>query len=141
MLRSRVLQGCLARRPARIPVPDWAVAYDAETARLDALLSDFGDAEWHAPVRLKWYEDERAASQRTTVAGVIGHLRAVDGLVSAALGLDDVLQKLLADIPQNTPGGRKFPRSPLSAPRCTGVRSPPRRPGRSANHGASRATR
>jgi hypothetical protein len=112
MLRSRVLQGCLVRRPARIPVPDWAVAYDAETARLDALLNDFGDAEWHAPVRLKWYEDERAASQRTTVAGVIGHLRAVDGLVSAALGLDDVLQKLLADIPQNTPGGRKFPRSP-----------------------------
>ncbi|MFF1461475.1 zf-HC2 domain-containing protein [Streptomyces sp. NPDC058330] len=91
MLRSRVLEGCLGRRPARIPVPSWAAPYDAETARLDALLRDFGDAEWHAPVRLKWFEDERQARRRTTVAGVISHLTAVDGLVSAALGLDDPL--------------------------------------------------
>ncbi|GAA2408232.1 hypothetical protein GCM10010255_49920 [Streptomyces coeruleofuscus] len=52
-LRTRVLGACLERRPPRIPVPDWAAAYDAETARLDALLQDFGDAEWHAPVRLR----------------------------------------------------------------------------------------
>ncbi|MFI9494079.1 zf-HC2 domain-containing protein [Streptomyces halstedii] len=91
MLRSRVLEGCLGRRPARIPVPSWAAPYDAETARLDALLRDFGDAEWHAPVRLRWYEDERSSQRRTTVAGVIRHLTAVDGLVSAALGLDDPL--------------------------------------------------
>ncbi|WP_406343950.1 zf-HC2 domain-containing protein [Streptomyces sp. NBC_00648] len=89
LLRSRVLENCLGRRPARIPVPDWASAYDAEAARLDALLNDFGDAEWHAPVRLKWFERERQASRKTTVAGVIGHLMAVDGLVAAALGLDD----------------------------------------------------
>ncbi|MFF3299176.1 maleylpyruvate isomerase N-terminal domain-containing protein [Streptomyces sp. NPDC001741] len=91
MLRSRVLEGCLGRRPARIPVPSWAAPYDAETARLDALLRDIGDSEWHAPVRLKWFEGERQVNRRTTVAGVIGHLMAVDGLVSTALGLDDPL--------------------------------------------------
>ncbi|MFF1417926.1 maleylpyruvate isomerase N-terminal domain-containing protein [Streptomyces sp. NPDC058280] len=90
-LRSRVLENCLARRPARIPVPGWAAPYDAEAARLDALLRDIGDAEWHAPVRLKWFEDERTASRKTTVAGVIGHLMSVDGLVATALGLDDPL--------------------------------------------------
>ncbi|GGP36204.1 zf-HC2 domain-containing protein [Streptomyces melanogenes] len=89
LLRSRVLENCLGRRPARIPVPDWASAYDAEAARLDALLNDFGDAEWHAPVRLKWFEREQQVNRKTTVAGVIGHLMAVDGLVAAALGLDD----------------------------------------------------
>ncbi|MEV0092508.1 zf-HC2 domain-containing protein [Streptomyces sp. NPDC050738] len=91
LLRSRVLQGCLAGRPARIPVPDWAAPYDAETARLDALLNDFGDAEWHAPVRLKWFESEQPVSRRTTVAGVIAHLLSVDALVALALGLDDPL--------------------------------------------------
>ncbi|WP_079149408.1 zf-HC2 domain-containing protein [Streptomyces sp. EN27] len=90
-LRTRVLDGCFGRRPARIPVPEWAVPYDAETARLDALLRDIGDSEWHAPVRLQWFEEERQVSRRTTVAGVIGHLMAVDGLLSAALGLDDPL--------------------------------------------------
>lgn len=90
-LRSRVVDGCLSRRPARIPIPEWAAPYDAETARLDALLRDIGDADWHAPVRLRWYEREREADRRTTVAGVIGHLAAVDGLLSAALGLDDPL--------------------------------------------------
>ncbi|GAA1350058.1 zf-HC2 domain-containing protein [Streptomyces beijiangensis] len=91
LLRSRVLQGCLAGRPARIPVPEWAAPYDAETARLDALLNDFGDAEWHAPVRLKWFESEQPVSRRTTVAGVIAHLLSVDALVAMALGLEDPL--------------------------------------------------
>ncbi|MFE7927226.1 anti-sigma factor family protein [Streptomyces sp. NPDC057456] len=90
-LRTRVLDGCLDRRPPRIPVPVWAASYDAETARLDALLQDFGDAEWHAPVRLRWFRGEGATSRRTTVAGVIAHLLAVDGLVAVALGLDDPL--------------------------------------------------
>ncbi|MFD8058288.1 zf-HC2 domain-containing protein [Streptomyces cyaneofuscatus] len=90
-LRTRVLDSCLGRRPARVPIPEWATAYDAETARLDALLRDIGDSDWHAPVRLQWFEDEHAVTRRTTVAGVIGHLMAVDGLVSAALGLDDPL--------------------------------------------------
>ncbi|MFD4689098.1 zf-HC2 domain-containing protein [Streptomyces sp. NPDC058463] len=91
MLRARVLEGCLGRRPAKIPVPAWAAPYDAETARLDALLRDIGDSEWHAPVRLKWFEGERQVNRKTTVAGVIAHLMAVDGLVSTALGLDDPL--------------------------------------------------
>ncbi|GAA3302206.1 hypothetical protein GCM10020295_47360 [Streptomyces cinereospinus] len=58
-LRTRVLESCLDRRPPRVPVPDWAAAYDAETARLDALLQDFGDAEWHTPVRLRWFDGSR----------------------------------------------------------------------------------
>ncbi|WP_329417090.1 zf-HC2 domain-containing protein [Streptomyces sp. NBC_00704] len=91
-LRTRVIDGCLTRRPPRIPVPRWAQSYDAETARLDALLQDFGDAEWHAPVRLRWFRGQEAASRRTTVAGVIAHLLAVDGLVALALGLDDPLE-------------------------------------------------
>ncbi|MEV0415783.1 zf-HC2 domain-containing protein [Streptomyces sp. NPDC050448] len=91
LLRSRVLEDCLGKRPARIPVPVWANPYDTETARLDALLRDFGDSEWQTPVRLKWFEEERRQSRRTTVAGVIGHLLTVDGLIAAALGLDDPL--------------------------------------------------
>ncbi|WP_307788008.1 MDMPI N domain containing protein [Streptomyces actinomycinicus] len=88
-LRTRVLQSCLHRRPPRIPVPDWAAPYDAEAARLDALLQDFGDAEWHAPVELRWFEADTRTSRRTTVAGVIAHLLSVDGLIAAALGLED----------------------------------------------------
>ncbi|WP_405992644.1 zf-HC2 domain-containing protein [Streptomyces sp. NBC_00986] len=90
-LRTRVLRGSFDRRPPRIPVPVWATPYDAETARLDALLQDIGDAEWHAPVRLRWFEGDGPTSRRTTVAGVIAHLLTVDGLVAAALGLDDPL--------------------------------------------------
>ncbi|MGV9882394.1 zf-HC2 domain-containing protein [Streptomyces sp. NPDC003006] len=90
-LRTRVLESCLGRRPPRIPVPEWAVPYDAETARLDALLRDIGDSEWHAPVRLRWFERDTPANRKTTVAGVIAHLLAVDGLVAVAVGLDDPL--------------------------------------------------
>ncbi|MFF5975593.1 zf-HC2 domain-containing protein [Streptomyces sp. NPDC012769] len=99
LLRSRVLENCLGRRPARIPVPAWATPYDAETARLDALLRDIGESEWHAPVRLKWFEGERRVNRKTTVAGVIGHLLAVDGLVAASLGLDDPLGARGAEMP------------------------------------------
>ncbi|MET7681477.1 maleylpyruvate isomerase N-terminal domain-containing protein [Streptomyces sp. NPDC005423] len=90
-LRTRVLDSCLDRRPPRIPLPRWAAPYDAESARLDALLQDIGDAEWHAPVRLRWFEGDSPTSRRTTVAGVIAHLLSVDGLVAVALGLDDPL--------------------------------------------------
>ncbi|MFD5654488.1 zf-HC2 domain-containing protein [Streptomyces sp. NPDC127039] len=103
-LRTRVLEGCLERRPPRIPVPEWAASYDAETARLDALLQDFGDAEWHAPVRLRWFEDDGAASRRTTVAGVIAHLLTVDGTVAVHLGLDDPLGDITA--PSRAPAAR-----------------------------------
>ncbi|MEW2573707.1 zf-HC2 domain-containing protein [Streptomyces sp. NPDC047070] len=91
-LRTRVLQACLTRRPPRIPVPSWATPYDAETARLDALLQDIGDAEWHAPVRLRWFDGKEPISRRTTVAGVIAHLLTVDGLVAVTLGLEDPLE-------------------------------------------------
>ncbi|MFE3940567.1 zf-HC2 domain-containing protein [Streptomyces sp. NPDC059118] len=87
-LRTRVIDACLSRRPADIPVPDWAAPYDAETARLDALLRDIGSPEWHAPVRLKWFEGEQEVRRRTTVAGVIGHLMTVDGLLGTALDLE-----------------------------------------------------
>jgi hypothetical protein len=93
-LRTQVLGVCLGRRPPRIPVPRWAAPYDAETARLDALLQDIGTADWHAPVRLRWFEGAGPVSRRTTVAGVIAHLLSVDGLVAAALGLDDPLAPL-----------------------------------------------
>ncbi|MFJ2259656.1 zf-HC2 domain-containing protein [Streptomyces sp. NPDC087844] len=91
-LRTRVLQSCLSHRPPRIPVPSWATPYDAETARLDALLQDIGDAEWHAPVRLRWFDGKERTSRRSTVAGVIAHLLTVDGLVAVTLGLDDPLE-------------------------------------------------
>ncbi|MEE1844892.1 MULTISPECIES: zf-HC2 domain-containing protein [unclassified Streptomyces] len=87
-LRTRVIDACLSRRPANIPVPDWAAPYDAETARLDALLRDIGGPEWHAPVRLKWFEGEQEVRRKTTVAGVIGHLMTVDGLLGTALDLE-----------------------------------------------------
>ncbi|WP_399886178.1 zf-HC2 domain-containing protein [Streptomyces sp. BBFR51] len=103
-LRTRVLDGCLERRPPRIPVPEWATPYDAETARLDALLQDIGDAEWHAPVRLRWFEADSAASRRTTVAGVIAHLLTVDGTVSVSLGLADPMGDITA--PSRTPAVR-----------------------------------
>ncbi len=93
LLRSSVLENCLGRRPARIPVPAWAGPYDAETARLDALLRDFGSRSGIAPVRLRWFEDDRPVQRRTSVAAVIAHLLAVDGLVAAALQLDDPLRE------------------------------------------------
>ncbi|MFF3375797.1 MDMPI N domain containing protein [Streptomyces sp. NPDC002680] len=105
-LRTRVLEGCLDRRPPRIPVPEWATPYDAETARLDALLQDFGDAEWHAPVRLRWFEGDEQTTRRTTVAGVIAHLLSVDGLVAVALGLDDPVTGKQDGPVTPTPAGR-----------------------------------
>lgn len=86
-LRARVLEGCLIRRPARIPVPSWATPYEAETARLDALLQDMAEEEWTAPVTLRWFDGLQPAERDTTVAGVISHLTAVDGMTAEALGL------------------------------------------------------
>lgn len=105
-LRTQVLDSCLGRRPPRIPVPRWAAPYDAEAARLDALLQDIGSADWHAPVRLRWFEGEEPVDRRTTVAGVIAHLLSVDGLVATALGLEDPLDQLTAVLDDRTPEAR-----------------------------------
>jgi uncharacterized protein (TIGR03083 family) len=86
LLRVRVLEGCLGRRPARIPVPEWAGPYDAEAARLDALLRDLGDNYWQEPVELRWY-DGAPVTRKATVGQVITHLSAVDGLIAVALDL------------------------------------------------------
>nr|WP_237694898.1 maleylpyruvate isomerase family mycothiol-dependent enzyme [Streptomyces sp. SID5468] len=98
MLRTRVLENCLGRRPARIPIPEWAGPYDTETARLDALLRDLGESDWRAPVKLEWY----AGSRTVSVAQVIGHLTAVDSLLAASLGMATPLG---ADAPRD-PAGR-----------------------------------
>lgn len=87
LLRARVLEGCLGRRPARIPNPSWAASYTAETARLDSLLGSLGPTEWATTVQLTWF----AGSRDLTVANVLSHLCAVDGLVAARLGLADPL--------------------------------------------------
>lgn len=86
LLRARVLEGCLGRRPARIPVPEWVGPYDAEAARLDALLHDLGDGYWKTPVRLQWF-DGAPVVREFTVAQVIAHLTAVDSLVARSMGL------------------------------------------------------
>ncbi|WP_049578898.1 zf-HC2 domain-containing protein [Streptomyces sp. SBT349] len=88
-LRLRVLEGCLSRRPARQPLPAWAAPFDQETARLDALLNDMAEDEWATPVELRWFEGNTWGSRATTVAGVVGHLLAVDGLLARAAGLPD----------------------------------------------------
>ncbi|MFE1925533.1 zf-HC2 domain-containing protein [Streptomyces asoensis] len=138
-LRTRVLESCLDRRPPRIPVPLWAASYDAETARLDALLQDFGDAEWHAPVRLRWFRGEGATSRRTTVAGVIAHLLAVDGLVAVALGLDDPLAT--GDRPAGTggTGGTTGPQGAAGAHEAFGVYGPHGSAGTAGTHGTPAA--
>ncbi|MGP3967308.1 zf-HC2 domain-containing protein [Streptomyces sp. 6N223] len=90
-LRPRVLEGCLARRPAALPVPSWAEPYDAEAARLDALLNDINAEEWRAPVTLRWYAGGDWERRSTTVGGVLDHLLAVDGLLARTVGLRDPL--------------------------------------------------
>lgn len=84
-LRARVLGSCLDDRPAHVPVPSWATPYDAEAARLDALLDDITAEEWRAPVTWPRCAQDRPRRHRTTVAGVLGHLLAEDGLVVRGL--------------------------------------------------------
>lgn len=118
-LRTQVLDACLTRRPPRVPVPGWVVPYDTEAARLDGLLRDFGSAEWHAPVRLRWLEDDRTANQKTTVAGVVAHLLAVDGLVARALGLADPLGEILGSPGSaESPGVSRNPGTPTARTRA-----------------------
>ncbi|NUS16286.1 MAG: MDMPI N domain containing protein, partial [Streptomyces sp.] len=98
LLRARVLEGCLGRRPARIPVPEWAGPYDAEAARLDALLRDLGDTYWQEPVPLRWY-DNGTVTRTATVGEVIAHLTSVDGLVAVALDLPGARERDGVELP------------------------------------------
>ncbi|WUH93081.1 MDMPI N domain containing protein [Streptomyces sp. NBC_00433] len=98
LLRARVLEGCLGRRPPRIPVPDWAGPYDAEAARLDALLRDLGESYWQEQVELRWY-DGAPVSRKVTIGQVIAHLTTVDGLVAVALDLPDAEGGAGLDLP------------------------------------------
>ncbi|KJK57899.1 zf-HC2 domain-containing protein [Saccharothrix sp. ST-888] len=84
-LRQQVLDWCLARRPAGLPVPAWAAPYATETAKLDALLRDLGPEEWQEVAELPWH----GGLQRWRPAEVLCHLTAVDGLLAPALGLPD----------------------------------------------------
>ncbi|MCK1799125.1 maleylpyruvate isomerase N-terminal domain-containing protein [Streptomyces sp. XM4193] len=88
-LRAEVIGACLSARAPEVAVPDYAQPYDAETARLDALLADLSDEEWDATVQLEWFEGEETTRRGTSVSGVLGHLLAVDGMVSSSLGLPD----------------------------------------------------
>jgi hypothetical protein len=86
-LRQQVLDHCLARRPAELPIPPWAAPYAAESARLDALLCDLGPDEWQEVAELPWH----GGVQHWRPAEVLCHLAAVDGYLSPALGLADPL--------------------------------------------------
>ncbi|WP_188307967.1 zf-HC2 domain-containing protein, partial [Streptomyces sp. CBMA123] len=84
-LRQQVLDWCLARRPAELPVPAWGMPYTAETAKLDALLRDLGPEEWQEVAELPWY----GGTERLHPAEVLGRLTAADGFLALALGLPD----------------------------------------------------
>ncbi|WP_255308151.1 zf-HC2 domain-containing protein [Streptomyces marincola] len=86
-LRHEVLDACLARRPAARPVPSWAEPFDAEAARLDALLHDMAEEEWRTPVSLHWFTGDRWADRHTTVAGVVAGMLGTDRVLARAVGL------------------------------------------------------
>ncbi|MFF2040103.1 zf-HC2 domain-containing protein [Kitasatospora sp. NPDC058170] len=84
-LRQQVIDWCLARRPAELPVPGWGAPYTAETAKLDSLLRDLGPEEWQEVAELPWH----GGTDRLRPAEVLCHLAAVDGYLARALGLPD----------------------------------------------------
>ncbi|WP_053648913.1 zf-HC2 domain-containing protein [Streptomyces sp. XY431] len=84
-LRQQVLDWCLTRRPADLPVPTWGMPYTAETAKLDALLRDLGPEEWQEVAELPWH----GGTEYLRPAEVLCHLAAVDGYLAVALGLPD----------------------------------------------------
>ncbi|GHF65223.1 hypothetical protein GCM10018790_48860 [Kitasatospora xanthocidica] len=113
-LRQQVLDWCLGRRPAELPVPSWGMPYTAETAKLDALLRDLGPEEWQEVAELPWH----GGTERLRPAEVIGRLTAVDGFLALALGLPD---------PVPAAPGEAF-----AAAAATGRRVPPQDPAPSA---------
>ncbi|MFI9329548.1 zf-HC2 domain-containing protein [Kitasatospora sp. NPDC052868] len=84
-LRQQVIDWCLSRRPAELPVPGWGSPYTAETAKLDSLLRDLGPEEWQEVAELPWH----GGTDRLRPAEVLCHLTAVDGYLARALGLPD----------------------------------------------------
>lgn len=84
-LRQQVLDWCLVRRPAELPVPAWGMPYTAETAKLDALLRDLGPEEWQEVAELPWH----GGTELLRPAEVLGRLTAADGFLALALGLPD----------------------------------------------------
>ncbi|MFH9350470.1 zf-HC2 domain-containing protein [Kitasatospora sp. NPDC017646] len=101
-LRQQVLDWCLARRPAELPVPAWGMPYTAETAKLDALLRDLGPEEWQEVAELPWH----GGAELLRPAEVLGRLTAVDGFLALALGLPDPVPAAApsAPAPTLTPG-------------------------------------
>ncbi|MEU1284731.1 zf-HC2 domain-containing protein [Kitasatospora sp. NPDC005856] len=110
-LRQQVLDWCLARRPAELPVPAWGVPYTVETAKLDALLRDLGPEEWQEVAELPWH----GGTERLRPAEVLGHLTAVDGFLALALGLPDPVPAVPG--PPTAPAGRRVPpQEPAAGP-------------------------
>ncbi|WP_371517486.1 zf-HC2 domain-containing protein [Kitasatospora sp. NBC_01300] len=117
-LRQQVLDWCLARRPAELPVPAWGMPYTAETAKLDALLRDLGPEEWQEVADLPWH----GGTGRLRPAEVLCHLAAVDGYLALALGLPDPVPAGPGAAP--APAARRVPRQE-PAGRPPALRLPP----------------
>ncbi|MFI9362527.1 zf-HC2 domain-containing protein [Kitasatospora sp. NPDC053057] len=97
-LRQQVLDWCLARRPAELPVPAWGMPYTAETAKLDALLRDLGPEEWQEVAELPWH----GGAEWLRPAEVLGRLTAADGFLALALGLPDPVPAAVPSAPAPT---------------------------------------
>ncbi|MFE7636761.1 zf-HC2 domain-containing protein [Kitasatospora sp. NPDC057518] len=110
-LRQQVLDWCLARRPAELPVPVWGMPYTAETAKLDALLRDLGPEEWQEVAELPWH----GGTEWLRPAEVLGHLTAVDGFLALALGLPDPVPAA-PGLPAARIGRRVPPQEPAAGP-------------------------
>ncbi|MGW2373836.1 MULTISPECIES: zf-HC2 domain-containing protein [Kitasatospora] len=98
-LRQQVLDWCLARRPAELPLPSWGMPYTAETAKLDALLRDLGQEEWQEVAELPWH----GGAERLRPAEVLGRLTAGDGFLALALGLPDPAPAAAPSAPTSAP--------------------------------------
>ncbi|MFI6449067.1 zf-HC2 domain-containing protein [Kitasatospora sp. NPDC050543] len=117
-LRQQVLDWCLARRPAELPIPSWGAPYTAETAKLDALLRDLGPEEWHEVAELPWH----GGTEHKRPAEVLCHLTAVDGYLATALGLPDPVPGARPDA---MPGSAAQPvPQPTRVPRQAGPAEP-----------------
>ncbi|GAB2709917.1 zf-HC2 domain-containing protein [Kitasatospora kifunensis] len=112
-LRQQVLDFCLTRRAADLPVAAWAAPYAAEAAKLDALLRDLGPTEWQEMAELPWH----GGVLRRRPVDVLCHLTAVDGLLAQALGLPDPVAPVEGRVPvQGRVPGRSGARAERADP-------------------------